>query len=372
MLKKLQMDFERYQRQIILPQMGVAGQEKLLNARVLVIGAGGLGCPALMYLAAAGVGCIGIVDHDLVDLSNLHRQILFGIEDIGKPKVQIAKERLTAINSTITINIYQEKISPSNVVKILDGYDVILDCTDNFATRYLINDACVLMYKKLVFGAISQWQGQVAIFNASPLGINYRDLFPNPPQQGEIKNCGEAGVIGVLPGNIGTLMACETIKLICGIGKPLIDKIFSFDTLAMNTYSYNIAANEVGRKLLPKTIEALVNTDYEAACGMPSKALQIDCEVCIEKVRVGHAILIDVRDMDELPKLTSLPCLSIPMADLQNNIDTLDSEEIILMCQSGKRSLIAANQLAELLWPSQKIYSLEGGILSLLSYKEKH
>lgn len=362
------MDFERYQRQMLLQQMGVAGQEKLLNANVLVIGAGGLGCPALQYLAAAGVGHIGIVDFDLVDLSNLHRQILFGMDDIGKSKVHCAKEKLTAINPDTGINIYQEKISPSNVVKITEKYEVILDCTDNFASRYLINDACVLMNKKLVFGAISQWQGQVAIFNASPRGINYRDLFPNPPQQGEIKNCGEAGVIGVLPGIIGTMMACETIKLICGIGNPLVDRIFSLDALSMNTYIYDVLTNETGRKLIPKSLEALVDTDYEAACGMTPKAMEIDVEVCMEKVRTSGALLIDVRDLDELPKMESLPCLHIPMAELKYNMDLLNNEEIILFCQSGKRSLIAANQLAQLLQSTQKIYSLEGGILSYLAY----
>jgi sulfur-carrier protein adenylyltransferase/sulfurtransferase len=365
------MDFERYQRQILLQQLGVAGQEKLHSAHVLVIGAGGLGCPALQYLAAAGVGHIGIVDHDMVDLSNLHRQILFGTDDIGQPKVQCAKKKLTAINPSITIKSFQEKITQSNVAKILESYEIILDCTDNFATRYLINDACVLMQKKLVFGAISQWQGQVAIFNASPFGINYRDLFPIPPQEGEVKNCGEAGVIGVLPGIIGTMMACETIKLICNIGQALVDKIFSIDVLSMNSYTYGIQSNEAAKKLMPKSLTALTSTDYEAACGIPSKAMQIDAEICIEKVGTKKAILIDIRNSDELPKLTSLPNLHIPMADLHNNIDTLNSEEIILFCQSGKRSLVAANQLAQLLQPTQKIYSLEGGILSILAYTQR-
>jgi len=240
--------YERYHHQMILKDFGEAGQQKLLQAKVLVIGAGGLGCPALQYLTAAGIGTIGIVDDDVVTLSNLHRQILYSTSDIGFLKAEKAAEKLRQLNPEISIIVYSERLTTQNALSIMKAYDVIIDGTDNFSTRYMINDACVLLQKPLVYGAVSQYEGQVAIFNYKKEnlyeGVNYRDLFPYPPKDTEVLNCAEAGVLGILPGIIGTMQANETIKLITGIGKPLINRMLTFNALNNQTKhcQFHIAA----------------------------------------------------------------------------------------------------------------------------------
>ena len=221
--------YERYQRQILLKEFGIDAQQKLLQAKVLVIGAGGLGCPALQYLVAAGIGTIGIVDDDIVSLNNLHRQVLYTVNDIGLSKAEVAAEKLKALNDEINIISYNERLTNKNALALLMNMILLVDGTDNFSSRYMINDACVLLNKPLVYGAISKFEGQVAVFNIKDeiqiRAINYRDLFPTPPKDDEVLNCAEAGVLGVLPGIIGTMQANETIKLITGIGKPLINTI---------------------------------------------------------------------------------------------------------------------------------------------------
>jgi len=223
--------YERYQRQIILPDFGQEGQQKLLKAKILVIGAGGLGCPVLQYLAAAGVGTIGIVDDDVVAINNLHRQVLYSADDLGLSKAKRAAQILDQLNPGIRIIPYSERLTAQNALILFDEFDTIIDCTDNFSTRYMINDACVLMNKPLVYGAISRFEGQVAVFNfmrnGSDEAVNYRDLFPNPPREDEVLNCAEAGVLGPLAGIIGTMMANETIKLITGIGEPLANQLLT-------------------------------------------------------------------------------------------------------------------------------------------------
>ena len=230
-----EIQYERYQRQLILKGFGVEAQSKLKAARVLVIGAGGLGCPIMQYLVAAGVGHIGIADHDTVSVSNLHRQILFGQEDVGRPKVEVVKLKMNVLNQDAVIETWQEKWTPSLCLAQFPLFDIIVDATDNFASRYMINDACVLLGKPLVFGAVSQFEGQVAVFNHvlenGNHSVNYRDLFPEPPASGEVLNCAEGGVLGVLPGMIGAMQATEVIKLITGLGKPLVNRLWNYNAL---------------------------------------------------------------------------------------------------------------------------------------------
>src|SRR5258705_2623718 len=263
--------YERYHRQIILPEFGEEGQQKLIFAKVLVIGAGGLGCPALQYLTAAGIGTIGIVDDDVVALNNLHRQVLYSVNDIGLSKAERATQILQQLNPEIKIIAYNERLTTQNALSLIDEFDIIIDGTDNFSTRYMINDACVLLNKPLVYGAISQFEGQVSVFNPQPLkgsneAVNYRDLFPDPPRDGEVLNCAEAGVLGVLPGIIGSMMANETIKLIAGIGELLVNRLLTYNALTNQVYELKLPVNEETCKLLPKNKTEFLNTDYEWLC----------------------------------------------------------------------------------------------------------
>ena len=261
------MDYKRFERQLILPEIGLIGQQKLAAARVLVVGAGGLGCPALLYLAAAGVGTIGIVDFDVVALANLNRQVLFGVADVNKSKAKTAAKTLSAAYPDLTITAYAEKIRPENADALLAKYDVVLDASDNFATRYLLNDACALLQKPLVYGAVYRYEGQVAVFHASAgQAANYRDLFPEIPAPTQIPTCSEAGVLGVVPGIIGTMQAGEAIKLLAGIGKPLTQHVLTYNFLEQSFFSVRIPPNHTARKAMPNSIEALKILDYEWLC----------------------------------------------------------------------------------------------------------
>src|SRR6187200_1774725 len=270
--------YERYHRQIILPEFGEEGQQKLVLAKVLVIGAGGLGCPALQYLTAAGIGTIGIVDDDTVALNNLHRQVLYSVNDIDLSKAERATHILQQLNPGIKIISYNERLENKNALILFKEFDIIIDGTDNFSTRYLINDACVLLNKPLVYGAISQFEGQVSVFNPQPLqsaesneAVNYRDLFPEPPKEGEVLNCAEAGVLGVLPGIIGTMMANETIKLVTGIGEPLIEQLFTYNALNNQVYQLSLSSRKETRSLIPKNEKEFLKTDYEWLCKAPEQ-----------------------------------------------------------------------------------------------------
>jgi sulfur-carrier protein adenylyltransferase/sulfurtransferase len=369
------LQYERYQRQIQLKEFGEIGQQKLLAAKVLVIGAGGLGCPALQYLAAAGVGTIGIVDDDIVALHNLHRQILFTTNDIGLNKAIVAKEKLTQLNSEIKINVYTERLTVANALKIMDVYDIILDGTDNFVTRYMINDACVLLNKPFVFGAISKFEGQVAIFNfnnyAFEIATNYRDLFPQPPKDGEVLNCAETGVIGVLPGIIGTMMANETIKLLTSMGNPLINKMYTYNALTNQTYTLDITPNKEAALLIPSTKFLFQQMNYEWLCSSSiGKEFEIDALQFDEYTNLENNVIIDVRELNEQPLVTEFTHLSIPLSQLKNRIDEINAEKIIIFCQSGKRSLQAAQILLEKFGSLKKIFSLQGGIVSWKKIKE--
>ncbi|MDB5250354.1 MAG: moeB [Segetibacter sp.] len=358
---------QRYNRQILLPEFGEAGQQKLLQAKVLVIGAGGLGCPVLQYLAAAGVGTIGIVDDDVVSLSNLHRQVLYSTNDVGLPKVERATAVLKNLNPGIEIVPYNLRLTNQNALDIIGDFDIVVDGTDNFSTRYMVNDACVLLNKPLVYGAISKFEGQVAVFNCTQNTIekpvNYRDLFPNPPAEDEVMNCAEAGVLGVLPGIIGSMQANETIKLITGIGQPLIDRLFSYNALNNLTYDFLLTTSEEATSHIPKDTVAFMNTDYDLACSTNS-SIEIDAAEFNALLSNKYITVIDVREEGEKPVITEFPHLHIPFAQLKESAHALNTEVIITFCQSGGRSLKAAKLLFDTVGPAKKIYSLRGGIIN--------
>jgi len=365
--------YERYHRQMILKDFGEAGQQKLLQAKVLVIGAGGLGCPALQYLTAAGIGAIGIVDDDVVALSNLHRQVLYSVNDIDFPKAEKAAEKLQQLNPEISIVVYSERLTTQNALSIMKAYDVIIDGTDNFATRYMINDACVLLQKPLVYGAVSQYEGQVAIFNYKKddldEGVNYRDLFPNPPKDDEVLNCAEAGVLGILPGIIGTMQANETIKLITGIGKPLINRMLTFNALTNQTYEIELFARPETRSLIPENDEAFKETDYDWLCNSLTQQYEIDNAFFDDLLATGNVDVIDVREVDEMPAIDEFTCQQIPLNKLMESSSLIQSDTVVIICQSGVRSLHGAKQLSAVYGTSKKIFSLKGGIIQ---WKKAH
>lgn len=365
--------YERYQRQVILKEFGVAAQEKLLRSKVLVIGAGGLGCPALQYLAAAGVGNIGIVDDDVVALSNLHRQVLYNMNDIGLPKAIVAAEKLQQLNNEINIIPYNLGLTSQNALDIIAAYNLVIDGTDNFSTRYMINDACVLLNKPFVYGAISTFEGQVALFNVNHInkrGVHYRDLFPHPPKHDEVLSCAEAGVLGVLPGVIGTMQANEAVKFITGIGRPLADKLITWNALDNSFYELSLSANEAAQELVPKSKAEFMNMDYEWLCTSRSAAeLEINADTFNKLINNSNTTIIDVREKDEQPFVDEFEHLQIPLSAIQSNKTLINGEMIVLFCQSGKRSLQAANILNEFFHHTKKIYSLKNGIVE---WKKKY
>lgn len=357
----------RYARHYSLKDFGREGQQKLLEAKVLVVGAGGLGCPVLQYLTASGIGTIGIVDHDLVALSNLQRQVLYATEDIGKSKAKVAAEKLKSLNPEIQIDVHDLEINAKNALEIISKYDVVVDCTDNFASRYLINDACVLLEKPLVFGAIFQYEGQVSVFNIAKNGsnINYRNLFPNPPKPGEVQDCNEAGVLGILPGIIGMMQASEVIKVLTGIGEVLIGKLLTFNLLNYEIFVLEITTDEDVSQLIPKNRTSFETADYNWLCGISSsKFEELSPSDFLSKIAEEDTIIIDVRDKHELPK-ADFPNLNIPLSKLSENLSELRESNIVLFCQSGKRSLKAGEILQGKFGEAKKISHLKGGIIAL-------
>ncbi|MFC6095371.1 ThiF family adenylyltransferase [Flavobacterium qiangtangense] len=357
----------RYARHYSLKDFGKEGQQKLLGAKVLVVGAGGLGCPVLQYLTASGIGTIGIVDHDLITLSNLQRQVLYAIEDIGKSKAKIASEKLKSLNPEIQIDVYDLEINAKNALEIIAKYDIVVDCTDNFASRYLINDACVLLKKPLVFGAIFQYEGQVSVFNIEQDGksINYRNLFPNPPKPGEVQDCNEAGVLGILPGIIGMMQASEVIKILTGIGEVLVGKLLTFNLLNYEIFVLEITNDKDISPLIPNDKTAFETTDYNWLCGISnSKIKELSPSDFLSKIAEKDTIVIDVREKYELPK-ADFPNLNIPLSELEANLSELRGNTILLFCQSGKRSLKAGEILLGKFGEAKKISHLKGGIIAL-------
>ncbi|HLO79826.1 MAG TPA: HesA/MoeB/ThiF family protein [Chitinophagaceae bacterium] len=358
--------YDRYQRQLILKGFGAAAQDKLAAAKVLVIGAGGLGCPALQYLVAAGVGHLGIVDNDVVAISNLHRQVLYDHEDIGKPKVEVASQKLTRLNPGISIQTWQVHFGQQQCAELLPLYEIVVDGTDNFASRYLINDACVLWQKPLVFGAVSQFEGQVAVFNSirkdGTRSVNYRDLFPLPPAAGEVLSCAEAGVLGVLPGVIGTMQATEVIKLITGIGELLTDRLLTYNALTQDFFTMQLESNPAAVDHLPTSVDSFMKMDYEVLCG--NKITGID-EISYRELAGRQDLqIVDVRDLHEQPRITEFSCLTIPLKELEWNLDELDGKKVVFICQSGKRSMQAV-QVFRGYDPDAEVYYLSGGVNSM-------
>lgn len=336
-------EYLRYSRHFSLPQMGVEGQAKLKAASVLVIGAGGLGNPATTYLAAAGIGRLGIVDFDVVSLSNLQRQVLFTADDIGVQKAKIVKQRLEALNPHVEISTYDEPLLSSNAEEIIRGYDIVIDGTDNFPTRYLVNDICVFLEKPNVYGSIYQFDGQVSLFYAKE-GPCYRCLFPEPPAPGLVPSCAEGGVLGVLPSIVGSLQATEAIKWITGIGDSLLGRLICFDALAMEFRQVKLSKNPNCLVCgdAPTITEPI---DYEQFCGLSGteesvKVAQITVNDVKEKIDRGDDIvLLDVREAWEQEIANLEDALAIPINDIPDRLDELDpSKEIIVYCHVGERS----------------------------------
>lgn len=358
----------RYSRHITLPEVGLDGQRRLKAARVFIAGAGGLGCPAAIYLAAAGVGTIGIADFDVIDLSNLQRQILHSTSDVGLSKCQSVSKRLRETNPQVQVILHEERIAAENISRIISGYDIIIDATDNFSTRYLINDACVLQKKPNVYGAIYRFEGQLSVFSVAG-GPCYRCLFPDPPPPDAVPNCAEGGVLGVLAGVIGVLQATEAIKHILSLGDSLSGKLLLYDALPMRfdilEMKRNPACPICGEA---PTITAVSETTV-VCCSAPEAELsKLPAQITVAQLqaRLGggeRLCLIDVRTQDEY-NLCRLPGSKlIPLAELDNQIDKLDrTEEIIVYCKSGGRSSIAAQKL--IARGFSRVGNLQGGILS--------
>lgn len=354
-----------YARHLTIPEFGMEGQLKLKNAKVLVIGSGGLGSPALLYLAAAGVGHIGIVDFDIVEESNLQRQVLFNINDVGHFKAKVAKNKLEALNPHIKITVHQVRFSTKNALELVRQYDVVADGTDNFPTRYLVNDACVLEEKPNVYASIFQFEGQVSVFNYlnedGTRGPNYRDMFPEPPPPGLVPNCAEGGVLGVLPGIIGSMQASEVIKVITGVGEPLAGRLFLFDAANFTTRVLKI------RKSPDTKIEGLIN--YEQFCGiLPPGQQKPVKEVTVHElneliIKGEDFQLIDVREPHE-HAFANIKGDLIPLAGISNFPNKIErNKKVIIYCRSGARSAVAIREL-ENLFGLENLYNLKGGILA--------
>lgn len=401
-------ELARYNRHIIIPGFGIEGQQKLRDAKVLVVGSGGLGSPVLLYLAAAGVGTIGIVDFDVVDDSNLQRQVLYGIESVGERKVEAAQQRLRSLNPHISIQIYNTYLNASNAAEIIKDYDVVADGTDNFPTRYLVNDACVLLGKTNVFASIFRYDGQVSVFNFlqqnGERGPNYRDLYPNPPAPELVPSCAEGGVLGVLPGIIGSMQALEVIKVITGIGDVLSGRFFLFDAKTFGTRTMSFSKRDdnplTGKK---PTITSLV--DYEKYCGfkvhgedstkknndLNSDRGEFDInsdqdhlnssqnneaanlrtllkEISVRQLKQlkdsgADFQLIDVREPHEY-EIVNLGAELIPLAQIADHANRIDkTKQVIIHCKSGSRSAQAIQLLQEK-FGFTNLYNLKGGIMS--------
>lgn len=351
----------RYNRHIILSEIGQKGQDKISNAKVLAIGAGGLGCPVLQYLTAAGIGTIGIVDFDTVEISNLQRQVLFGKSSLGQNKAIAAKQRLEDLNDEISIIAYAEKLTHQNAINLFNQYDIIVDGSDNFETRYLVNDASIITRKPLVFGAIYKFEGQVSVFNYQN-GPSYRCLFSNPPKKDAVPNCSEIGVLGVLPGIIGSMQANEVLKIILGIGNILSGKLLCYNALTTQTTTLKIKRNENSFQSVLKEKE-----------NFQKKEININCEVEILEVSIKNIIsdeniqFIDVREPNELPKVESIDVTYIPLNQLAQNLNKIDSnKKKVLFCQSGIRSKKAVQILNKL--NIKNCFSLKEGVIEIINF----
>jgi molybdopterin/thiamine biosynthesis adenylyltransferase/rhodanese-related sulfurtransferase/molybdopterin converting factor small subunit len=359
----------RYSRHLIMPEVGMEGQLKLKAAKVALIGTGGLGAPLGMYLAAAGIGRIGLVDFDVVDFTNLQRQVIHGTKDVGKKKLDSAAETMLDINPYVQIDRHEVALSSENALDILKDYDIVVDGTDNFPTRYLVNDACVLLKKPNVYGSIFRFEGQATIF-AYPGGPCYRCLYPEPPPPGLVPSCAEGGVLGILPGTVGLIQATETVKLILGIGEPLIGRLVLYDALAMRFRELKLRRNpECPVCGDHPTITKLI--DYQEFCGIPNqtheeKPMEGDIEPTEVKAKIDRGdrfVLIDVREPHEYQICNIPQAKLIPLGDLPKRVNELNSaDEIVAHCKSGMRSAKAVDFLKQAGF--KKVRNMKGGILA--------
>jgi sulfur-carrier protein adenylyltransferase/sulfurtransferase len=359
----------RYSRHLIMPEVGMEGQLKLKQAKVLCIGTGGLGAPLSLYLAAAGVGRMGLVDFDIVDSTNLQRQVLFGTSDVGRPKIVAAADRLRNLNPDIEIDTFETRLSSENALDILAPYDIIVDGTDNFPTRYLVNDACILLGKPNVYGSIFRFEGQITIFGY-PEGPCYRCLYPEPPPPGLVPSCAEGGVLGVLPGIVGAIQAAETLKLVIGKGDPLVGRLLLFDALAMKFRELKLRKNpDCPVCGTHPTVTQLM--DYAEFCGIRGEEAPVTAtnlpeitprELKSRLDRGDDLFILDVREPHEY-QICNLHGHLIPLGELSRRVNELDSSrEIVAHCRSGKRSADAVEFLQKAGF--RKIWNLKGGILA--------
>ncbi len=360
----------RYSRHLIMPEVGLEGQQRLKASSVLLIGAGGLGSPLGLYLAAAGVGRIGLVDFDVVDFSNLQRQVLHGTPDVGRPKLHSARDRLQAINPEVRLDLYETRLTSANALQLFEPYDVIIDGTDNFPTRYLVNDACVLLKKPNVYGSIFRFDGQASVF-WPPHGPCYRCLYPEPPPPGEVPSCAEGGVLGILPGLVGCIQATEAVKIILGKGAPLVGRLLLYDALQMAFREFKVRRN-------PKcpvcgdnpTVTKLI--DYEQFCGVrgqeaPAAAdglAEITVEELKQRIDRGEDLFIlDVRNPEEFQICRIPGSTLLPLPQLPQRVGELDADrELVVHCKSGMRSAKAIGFLKQ--QGFRKLTNLKGGILA--------
>ncbi len=348
----------RYNRHIVLDDIGVKGQEKISGAKVLVVGAGGLGCPVLLYLAAAGVGQLGIIDFDNVEVSNLQRQVLFGESNLGLNKALAAKVRLSDLNSEIELRAYPERLTPTNAVNLFSKYDLVIDGSDNFATRYLVNDACIISGKPMVYGAIYKFEGQVSVFNKNN-GPSYRCLFPVPPRPGQSLSCDSIGVLGVLPGIIGSMMANEALKIILDKPGILSGKMLCYDSRSATVSHFKITRSESGIQDIKSRGVQISNLDYHDACDLSPKEISAQ-----EAIALDDAVFYDLREPHEQPRLDITDFKRVPMGKLGDHLELFDHDHPkILVCQSGIRSLNAVSQLEQ--YGVANCFSLKEGALAL-------
>ena len=357
----------RYSRHLILPDVALAGQKKLKSARILLIGAGGLGSPAALYLAAAGVGTLGIVDFDVVDLSNLQRQVLHGTSEVGRPKLESARDRIADINPHVCVETHDTRLTSENALEILREYDVVVDGTDNFATRYLTNDACVLLGKPNVYGSIFRFEGQASVF-ALPDGPCYRCLFPDPPPPGLVPSCAEGGVLGVLPGIVGTIQATEALKLVLGVGESLSGRLLLIDALTMRFRTVRVQRDPTCPACGTREITQLI--DYDEYCGVPAAHTagsandvpELTPRQLASRLEAHENLdLIDVREPHEWDIGRIPGARLIPLGDLSAAMSSLDNRrEIVVYCRSGIRSADATRRLRA---AGFQATNLAGGIL---------
>lgn len=356
-------DMARYSRHLLLSDIGKHGQQKLKAAKVFVIGAGGLGCPVLQYLAAAGVGTIGIIDMDVLEESNLQRQILYTTTDVGTNKALAAKQRLSNLNPLINIQAYPYALTTANALELFEQYDLIVDGTDNFATRYLVNDACVITDKPLVYGSIFKFEGQVSVFNYKG-GPSYRCLFPEPPTPGEVPNCSEVGVLGVLPGIVGSMQANEALKIILELGTVLSEKLLVYNALDVQSLLLNIKANPA---VIAKT-KAMKDTfkqhNYQAFCGVEDNNQIVELSAKELAENLNQYLLLDVRELWEQPRFEALKGMNIPLPRLLVAAAEIPKDKpVVVLCAKGIRSKIAIQLLQDKLGYTN-LKNLTGGIKS--------